>query len=246
MGAGANDIYVTARVLHLLAETRYYYRLVAENASGRSIGATYAVRTSRPDRPGLAVSLVSPYVVDVAWQLDPETAGEVSPVRPDVSRRIDGGPWDWIFPFDKFPRPGMPALDIWFEIQTDHVIDYKVVACNGIGCSDTAYATIQTHALPAPSNLTASTGAPGTVVFNWQDNSTDEGGFRLYRRTVNGEYVRISGAGANETQAVDTTAQLGVTYYYVVRAGIENAGPTNHSGSSRESASSNEVSITLH
>src|SRR5512137_575472 len=54
---------------------------------------------------------------------------------------------------------------------------------------------------------------------DWQDNSSNENGFRIARRTEpGGTYVEIAARQSNATSYVDTTVTEGVTYCYEVRA----------------------------
>ena len=53
---------------------------------------------------------------------------------------------------------------------------------------------------------------------SWSDNSTDETGFQIERRTLNGTYSQIAMVGANVTAYSDSTVTPGTTYCYRVRA----------------------------
>lgn len=96
----------------------------------------------------------------------------------------------------------------------------------------------------APSNLTATANSSTQVELSWQDNSSNEKRFYLYRKSVsnstlsgslaNSDYSQIGYVGANSNGAYDTGANPETTYWYKVTA-------WNDSG---ESGFSNEASTT--
>lgn len=86
-----------------------------------------------------------------------------------------------------------------------------------------------------PSNLTATAASTAQINLAWKDNSSDETGFKLERKTgASGTYAQITTTNANITTYSDTGLSPGTTYYYRVRA-------YNASG---DSAYSNETSAT--
>lgn len=91
----------------------------------------------------------------------------------------------------------------------------------------------------APSNLTA-TGGDGQVDLSWDDDSTSEDGFYVYRATSSGstasDYSQIADLGANTTSYTDSDVTEGDTYYYRVSAYSTDGG---------ESSLSNEDSDTV-
>ena len=86
----------------------------------------------------------------------------------------------------------------------------------------------------APSNVLAMPD-DGFIIVVWQDDSSDETGFRIYRKAFSGSYSTIGDCAPNLTGYGDFAAEPGVLYtYYVVAF---NAGG--------ESARSNESSTQL-
>jgi len=85
----------------------------------------------------------------------------------------------------------------------------------------------------APSNLSATPVSSTEVHLSWKDNSTNEKGFYLYRKTT-GNYGRIGIFSANTTSCKHINCTPQTTYWYKVTA-------YNDGG---ESASSNEASAT--
>ena len=71
----------------------------------------------------------------------------------------------------------------------------------------------------APSGLTVTAGNTLGLVLNWTDNTGDETGFLIERKTgESGTYSQIKTISANVTTYDDRTIQSGTVYYYRVRA----------------------------
>ena len=86
--------------------------------------------------------------------------------------------------------------------------------------------TTSSAAPAAPSNVVATSNSGSQITITWNDNSTNESGFKIERSTnPNGPFSVISTTGANITQFVDTGLVANTIYYYQVVA-------TNSSGDS--------------
>ncbi|MBI4833325.1 MAG: fibronectin type III domain-containing protein [Planctomycetes bacterium] len=71
----------------------------------------------------------------------------------------------------------------------------------------------------APSELTATSLSSSEVVISWSDNSSDETGFVIERKTaVTGTYAAIVTTTANTTVYTDTALSSFTTYYYRLSA----------------------------
>ncbi len=71
----------------------------------------------------------------------------------------------------------------------------------------------------APSALTASAASYEQVTLNWQDNSSEETSFRLYRATgTTGAFSILTTLGRDTEQYTDATAQGSTTYRYSIQA----------------------------
>lgn len=70
----------------------------------------------------------------------------------------------------------------------------------------------------APSNLTATPTLATQIDLSWSDNSTNEIGFRLERKTGTSIYADLSTVGANTTTFTDSDLAPGTTYTYRVYA----------------------------
>ena len=99
-----------------------------------------------------------------------------------------------------------------------------------VACLDT------TSAAPAaPGNLSASAVSSSRINLAWQDNSTDETGFKIERKQgAGGSWSQITVIMANLTSYADTGLPANTTCFYRVRA----------SSSAGDSAYSNEASAT--
>ena len=86
----------------------------------------------------------------------------------------------------------------------------------------------------APSSLTASAPSPTQVSLNWLDNSTNETGFLVERKTGAGTYAILTTVGAGVTSFTDAAAAAGTQYTYRVAA----------TGTAGNSAFSNEATVT--
>src|SRR5262249_54565202 len=87
----------------------------------------------------------------------------------------------------------------------------------------------------APSNLSASISSNTQINLSWSDNSSDESGFKIERKTgINGTYSQIAIVGAGVNTYNDPGLNINTRYFYRVRA-------TNAGG---DSAFSNEADAT--
>ena len=98
----------------------------------------------------------------------------------------------------------------------------------------------------APGSLAAS--ASGTTInLSWADNSNNEDGFRLERKTGSaGVYAQIAQLPAGQTSFSNTGLQAATTYFYRVRAfnAAGNSGYSNEASATTQSSCSFTVSPT--
>ena len=71
---------------------------------------------------------------------------------------------------------------------------------------------------------------------DWQDNSSNENGFEIWRAEPGGTYAQIAARQSNATSYVDTTVTAGMTYCYLVRA-YNDAGESDPSNEACNTAS---------
>ena len=81
----------------------------------------------------------------------------------------------------------------------------------------------------APTNLAANAPDSSTVNLTWTDNSNNESGFIIERKTGSGgTYAQIAMVGANVTSYADQSVTAATTYFYRVRA-MNDAGASAYS-----------------
>ena len=101
---------------------------------------------------------------------------------------------------------------------------YRVRAYNAGGTSgysniaDATTSGASQSQFAAPSNLMATAMSAQQIDLMWQDNSTTEAGFKLYRSTDNINFARIATLGPNVTAFSNTGRPASTTYYYKVFA----------------------------
>ncbi len=83
-----------------------------------------------------------------------------------------------------------------------------------------------------PSDLSATTASSSQIDLSWTDNSSNETGFKIERKTGSEEtYEEIATVGVNTTSYSNTGLSEATTYYYRVRA-YNSAGNSNYSNES--------------
>ncbi|MFA6054863.1 MAG: S8 family serine peptidase [Thermodesulfovibrionales bacterium] len=98
-----------------------------------------------------------------------------------------------------------------------------------------ASAAVNLTMLSTPSNLSASAISKSRIDLSWQDNSSNETGFKIERKKASdASYIIIAEVGSNVTSYSDTGLSAGTKYSYRIKA-------YNSSG---ESSYSNEASAT--
>ena len=125
---------------------------------------------------------------------------------------------------------------------------YKIRAVTASSESPfTNFVTATTLAAPAtpvaPSQLSAIGGVNNSITLTWQDNSTNESGFRVYRSTDGVSYSLLSTVGTNNNAYTDmATSALTLYYYYV--AGYNGGGEGTKSNVVQFKAGNNAPMIT--
>jgi hypothetical protein len=124
---------------------------------------------------------------------------------------------------------------------------YRVRAVNGAAnsaYSNEANATTPSSVSPpaAPANLSAAAVSGSQINLTWTDQSTDETGFQIERKTgAGGIYAQIGTATANSPTYSNSGLAEGTTYYYRVRA-VNGAGNSAYSNEANATTSSSATS----
>ena len=183
-----------------------------------------------PDAPtGLAATAVSTSRIDLSWtdNSDDETGFK-------IERRTGSGSYAQIATLEAnvttFSNTGLAS-------NTQYT--YRVRAYNDDGnsaYSNEASATTSPTGIiaDAPSGLVATAVSTSRIELTWTDNSNNETGFKIERRTGSGSYAQIATVEANATSFSNMGLASDTQYTYRVRA-------YNDAG---DSAYSNEASAT--
>ena len=97
---------------------------------------------------------------------------------------------------------------------------YRVRAYNSDGNSDYSneISIIMTNLPSAPTNLEVTIQTSTKIELTWTDQSSNETGFKIERKTGTGAYSQIATVGVNVNSYVDSGLTSSNTYYYRVRA----------------------------
>ncbi len=136
---------------------------------------------------------------------------------------------------------GTNALNTSFNAFDGHFDDFYVIGralsqaevvkiMNQQALSQNFATTLSLPAVPiAPTNLVAGAISGNKIAVTWNDNSTNEAGFELYRSSnVNTSYILYKTLPANTTSYTDTGLFANSVFYYKVR-GVNVGGSSSYS-----------------
>lgn len=222
-----------------LAGTMYAYKLQAvrdddaSELSPASASVTTPTALSKPAKPtNLVATAQSSSAVGLTWADNADNEEMYRVYRRDGTH----------IPFGQV-SPDLPAgTTSWQDttVAPSSLYTYLVKAVNAAGDSDWSNeVSVTTPAAPlaapsAPTLLMGVAGTPRSVEVNWNDNSSNEEGFRLERRAGNGAWTQVKTLGMDAIKWMDETVSPATVYSYRVKA--YNAGG--------ESAWSNEFTVT--
>ncbi|MGH7495275.1 MAG: fibronectin type III domain-containing protein [bacterium] len=199
----------------LTVSTQYYYRVRATSAMNVSVYSNEANATTFSGQPAtpdsLSATAVSNTQINLAWK--------------DKSSNEDG------FKIER--KQG--ALGTYAEIATvgpnvknyanfsglsvNAKYFYRVRAYNAAGNSAYSNEASATTLLKAPTNLTATPVSSSQIDLAWTDQTANEIGFKIERKTgFGGNYAEIATVGVNVTNYSNTGLANGTQYFYRVRA----------------------------
>ncbi len=200
--------------------TEYFYRARAYNVGGHSDYSNEAVAQTLLDPPLRPTSLtgtpLSTTAIKLAW-LDHATneAGYY------IERKLSSAGTTETYALVATTGPNVKSfIDSSLTLDTGYA--YRVRAFNSGGKSNFSNeANVRTLPnLPeAPSNLSATVASARKVNLMWSDNSTNETGFQIERKTgATGEYGEIGVVSANVKRFTDSTVVGKTDYFYRVRS----------------------------
>jgi len=209
------------------AGATYAYRVYASNGSVNSGNSNVATVTTIPAAPqNVTATAVSASQINLAW------ANVTGATGFRLDRSTDGATWGTVATLGtgvtSFASTGLTAGTTYY---------YRVLATNGSGTS-AASATVSaktaaagTTAVPnAASNFSAWSTSNTTAQLVWQDNSSNETGFKVSYSLDGTHWYVLGTTAANVTSAQVSGLSYGTRYFFRVTA-------TNSAGDSAASNS---------
>jgi len=199
----------------LNANTVYFYRVCAYNAGGHSAYSNEASAATLPHPPAppgnLTAAAVSNNKINLAW------ADNANNEQGFTIERQTGA--EAYVAIATVPANVTNFADMDLSANTEYF--YRVRADNAGGhsnYSNAASATTLPNPPTAPNNLTAAAVSQNRINLAWAENATNEDGFKIERKTLQGAYTQIMTVGANATSFADTSLSANTNYFYRVRA----------------------------
>jgi glucose/arabinose dehydrogenase len=201
------------------AGTTYVYRVYAKNTAGNSAYSnTTQVTTPAPSGLPAAPSaftaaLLAGSQVRLNW-----TDNANNETGFNIERRYAG--WIW----ETLTTVGANVATYTDTTSFAGVVyEYRIRSTNASGQSAWVDGlTVDTSGAPqppaAPSGLVATAASSTRIDLVWDDNSTNETGFKVERRLLGGTFAQIATTAANVRTYADTTVAAGNVYEYRVRA----------------------------
>jgi hypothetical protein len=106
------------------------------------------------------------------------------------------------------------------NLKSDKLYTFRVFAYNSTYNirSESEECEISIKALSSPSGLTVKTTSSSAINLEWTDNSTEEEGFIIERKSKDSDFMEIAKTGSNVAKYSDNKLQAGKEYYYRVKA----------------------------
>ncbi|MGH9202534.1 MAG: fibronectin type III domain-containing protein, partial [Vicinamibacterales bacterium] len=225
----------------LPASTTYSYRVLAYDGPNNSAYSNVATATTQaaPAAPsGLSASAVSTSRINLAW-----TDNSTNEAGFKLERSTDGTTFTQVATLSanltSYANTGLAAATTY---------TYRIRAYEGpnhSAYSNTATAT--THAAPAaPTNLAASTLSSSQIRLTWNDNSSNEAGFKLERSTDGTTFSQVATLVANTTAYTNSSLNAATTYIYRIRAyeGTNHSAYSNTAGATTQAAPAAPSNLT--
>ena len=192
--------------------TEYFYQVTAFNISGDSTTSTEdSVITRSNPASNLTVTIINSSTLGLSW-----TDNSATEIGYSVRRKTASTGYAEVA---QLPANATTYTDSGLTSNTEY--SYRVFAINGGGLSAASEEVSTTPpTLPAAASTLALTVNSSTkITLTWVDNSTNESGFRIRRRSViTADWVTIRTVGVGVVTWEDTTVSENTRYYYTVTA----------------------------
>jgi hypothetical protein len=219
----------------------YYYRVKASNGTGNSaytneVSVDVPECLTAPNEPeDLEATAISSSEIDLSWSDNSDNEDGFK-----IERKTAGGTYSQIATVAADTKT---YQDI--GLNPEETYYYRVKAFNSAGnsaYSNEAHATTFTEqtAPNEPEDLEATAASSSEIDLSWSDNSDNEDGFKIERKTAGGTYSQIATVGTGVTTYSDTGLNAGTTYYYRVRA-FNGQGMSVYSNEAHATTQSNAV-----
>jgi transcriptional regulator CtsR len=218
VGAGVTS-YSNSR---LSANTEYYYRVRAYNTAGDSDYSNEASATTLLPPPAAPV-LKSPASGSTVPSLTPRLEWNASSGATSYDVQVSTSS-----SFTSLVVDVTGITDLFYDIAPgilnwNTIYYWRANAANSYNSTSSwsSYRYFRTAVGPppnAPSGLIATPISSSQINLTWQDNSSDETGFKIERRTGSGSYSQVATVGAGITSYSNSRLSASTEYYYRVRA----------------------------
>ncbi|MDQ2086569.1 fibronectin type III domain-containing protein [Herbivorax sp. ANBcel31] len=186
---------------------RYRLKINTENFTGVSNISKPITNIFSPSN--LQCVPVSPGRIDLSWTNPPIDDFTIRIQRKDSS----SSPYRTIATVDS----NITSYSDTDNIETNKTYYYRIVARDGNrNTNSTRDYRIFTGVPDSADYLTVDITSPTSFTLNWQDNSNNESGFIVERRTDNGSFVEIATVPANTTYYSDSNVTSSSNYTYRV------------------------------
>jgi len=199
--------------------TTYYYRVKAYRTSypdsDYSNEASARTLSHKPNAPSnLVATVVSAFTIKLTWQ---DNSNDEYGFKIWYKEGANG-----TYSYKTLSSANQTSYS-FDGLKPETTYYFKITAYNYYGdsldYSNEASATTLSAKPQAPSNLSAVFKSSTSVILTWQDNSSDETGFAIYRKDgINGSYTEIKTVSSNATTYTASLPNSCVDYYFLVRA----------------------------
>lgn len=191
------------------AEWQYLYRYIRDYRGTSSSGVITVRLPKPPGTPGFTVPSNDPNgAYSLSWTA-PTTGDPATSYR--LEEKIGSGSWSQVYSGLAFSKS--------FSGKADNVYNYRIRACNNVGCSaySAAKATIVANAPGVPASISGvpTTNTSGGFTVSWASSSGSVTKYELYQQKNGGSWGRVY-SGTATSKAVSGLTDG--TYIYRVRA----------------------------